>query len=81
MFPIGYDNNFPPTELAPALVNQQRSCSVTAPMVVDVLYNTLKVALKAYRRSNWFFWFILKVANIRCFMLIAVEFFRYIMRK
>jgi hypothetical protein len=36
--------------------------------------------LKAYSSSNWFF-FILKVANIRCFILIAVEIFHYIIRK
>ena len=37
-------------------------------------------SLKAYSSSNWFF-FILKVANIRCFILIAVEIFHYIIRK
>ena len=31
--------------------------------------------LKAYSRSNWFVLFILNVANIRCFILITVEFF------
>jgi len=34
----------------------------------------LKVALKAYTLSELLF-FILKVANIRCFILIAVEIF------
>jgi hypothetical protein len=41
----------------------------------------LLLYLKAYSRSNWFFFFILKVANIRCFILIAVEIFHYIIRK
>jgi hypothetical protein len=32
-------------------------------------------------RQNWIFFFILKVANIRCFILIAVEIFHNIIRK
>jgi hypothetical protein len=35
--------------------------------------------LKAYSRSDWLF-FILKVANIRCFILIVVEHFQNIIR-
>jgi hypothetical protein len=41
----------------------------------------LTIILKAYRLSELNIFFILKVANIRCFMLIAVEIFHNIMRK
>jgi hypothetical protein len=34
-----------------------------------------------YILNNLFFLFILKVANIRCLILIAVEIFHYIIRK
>ena len=37
--------------------------------------------LKAYRLSELIFFFILEVANIRCFILIAVEIFHNIIRK
>jgi hypothetical protein len=37
--------------------------------------------LKAYRLSELIFYQILKVANIRCFIVIAVEIFDNIMRK
>ena len=39
------------------------------------------IALKAYRLSELNFLFILKVANIRCFILIAVEIFHNIICK
>ena len=38
-------------------------------------------SLKAYRLSELNFLFILKVANIRCFILIAVEIFHNIICK
>ena len=37
--------------------------------------------LKAYRLSEWNFFFMLKVGNIRCYILIAVEIFHNIIRK
>ena len=37
--------------------------------------------IQAYRLSELIFLFILKVANIRCFILIAVEIFPNIIRK
>jgi hypothetical protein len=37
--------------------------------------------LKAYRLSELIFFYLLKVANIRCFILIAVEIFHNIIRK
>ena len=39
------------------------------------------IHLKAYRLSELNLFFILKVANIRCFILIAVEIFHNIIRK
>jgi hypothetical protein len=45
-----------------------------------VNYTELKHNLKAYRLSELIF-FILKVANIRCFILIAVAIFHNIIRK
>ena len=39
------------------------------------------MVLKAYRLSEFLFFLILKVANIRCFILIAVEIFHNIIRK
>jgi len=41
----------------------------------------LRYSLKAYRLSEFNFFLILKVANIRCFILIAVEIFHNIIRK
>jgi hypothetical protein len=35
----------------------------------------------AVAQIDFFFFFLLKVANIRCFILIAVEIFHYIIRK
>jgi hypothetical protein len=40
------------------------------------------IILKAYRLSELIFlFFLLKVANIRCFILIAVEIFHNVIRK
>ena len=40
-----------------------------------------KCYLKTYRLSESIFFFLLKVANIRCFILIEVEIFHNIIRK
>jgi hypothetical protein len=45
--------------------------------ISDIRY--LASCLKAYRLSEWIF-FILKDANVRCFILIAVEIFHNIIR-
>ena len=48
-------------------------------ILLKVTLNT--ITLKAYRLSELICFFILKVANIRCFILIAVEIFHNIIRK
>ena len=49
-------------------------------MVFSFQFSCLQIYLKAYRLSEFNFLFILKVANIRCFILIAVEIFHNIIQ-
>jgi len=54
--------------------------SVNKQHIFFLIMSTSK-PLKAYRLSELNFFFILKVANIRCFILIAVEIFHNIIHK
>ena len=49
-------------------------------MVFSFQFSCLQIYLKAYRLSEFNFLFILKVANIRCFIIIAVEIFHNIIQ-
>jgi hypothetical protein len=57
-----------------------RSDDITGYTTVYNSHFLISTSLKEYRLSKLIF-FILKVANIRCFILIAVEIFHNIIRK
>ena len=62
------------THVIPGIMNSVRRKEKTTQWIsftisIAIWKDQLK-SLKAYSRSNWFFLFILKVANIRCFILI-----------
>ena len=64
--------------LSKGLVSDLRFLMTLMYEISDIRY--LASCLKAYRLSEWIF-FILKDANVRCFILIAVEIFHNIIRK